>query len=153
MPLRPISSLVCGIGLLAAFALAPVVFPDAAFSLAMGNLVPLTVLLAAVYISFRNAFDSRGHLRLFWGLITASLAMWAFNLTCWAWYEVVVHRQIPEPYAGDVVLFLHVVPMMAAVAVRPSEGDGNEGRFINTLNLLILLGWWVVIYAFFVFPD
>ncbi|MFZ3341906.1 MAG: HAMP domain-containing sensor histidine kinase [Terriglobales bacterium] len=153
MSLRPISSLLCGISLLAAFALAPVVFPDAGFRLALGDLVPLAVLLAAVYFSFQNALDSRGHRRLFWGLITASLAMWAFNLSCWAWYEVVLHRPMPEPYAGDVVLFLHVVPMMAAVAVRPSDGDGNEGRFINTLNLLILLGWWVVIYAFFVFPD
>jgi len=153
VPLRPISSLVCGIGLLAAFALAPMVLPGDLFRVAMGNLVPLAVMLAAIYFSFRNAFDSRGHLRLFWGLITASLAMWGFNLTCWGWYEVILRKPMPEPYAGDIVLFLHVVPMMAAVAVRPSDGDGNEGRFINTLNLLILLGWWVVVYAFFVFPD
>jgi signal transduction histidine kinase len=51
------------------------------------------------------------------------------------------------------VLFLHVVPLMAAVAIRPSDADGNDGRLINALNTLILLGWWVVVYAFFVFPD
>ena len=151
--LRPISSLACGIGLLAAFAVAPIVLQSTAFSVAMGNLVPLTVMLAAIYLSFRNAFDSRGHVRLFWGLVTASLAMWGFNLTCWGWYEVVLRRPVPDPYAGDVVLFLHVVPLMAAVAIRPSDADGSDGRLINALNTLILLGWWVVVYAFFVFPD
>ena len=153
MPLRPISSIVCGIGLLAAFALAPVVFPAAAFRVAMGDLVPLAILVAATYFSFRNTVDSRGHLRLFWGLITASLVMWSFNQVCWAWYEVILSKAMPDPYAGDIVLFLHVVPLMAAVALRPSDSDGSEGRFINTLNVLILLGWWVVVYAFFVFPD
>ena len=151
--LRPISSLACGIGLLAAFAVAPIVLQSTAFSVAMGNLVPLTVMLAAIYLSFRNAFESRGHVRLFWGLVTASLAMWGFNLTCWGWYEVVLRRPVPDPYAGDVVLFLHVVPLMAAVAIRPSDADGSDGRLINALNTLILLGWWVVVYAFFVFPD
>src|SRR3984885_4300796 len=129
------------------------VLPSTAFRVAMGNLVPLTVMLAATYVSFRNALESRGHVRLFWGLITASLAMWSFNLTCWGWYEVALRKPVPDPYAGDIVLFLHVVPLMAAVAIRPSDADGNDGRLINALNTLILLGWWVVVYAFFVFPD
>ena len=66
-----ISALVFGIGLLLAFALAPVVFPDPFFRVAMGDLVPLLVILAAFAVSARNAFDSRGHTRLFWALITA----------------------------------------------------------------------------------
>ena len=153
MALRPIPAVVCGIGLLAAFALAPLVFHGSAIGVALGDLVPLAVLGAATYFSFRNSLDSRGHLRLFWGLITASLAMWFFNLACWAVYELILHKLLPDPFPGDIVLFLHIVPMMAAVALRPSDLDGNEGRFLNTLNVLILLGWWVVVYAFFVFPD
>ena len=142
-----------GIGLLVAFALAPMVFHEAAFRVAMGDLVPLGVLGAATYFSLRNSLDTHGHTRLFWGLITASLAMWWFNLAGWAAYEVILHRTIPDPYPGDIILFLHIVPMMAAVALRPSDLDGNDGRFLNTLNVLILLGWWLVVYAFFVFPD
>ena len=142
-----------GVGLLVAFALAPLVFRGAEFRVAMGDLVPLAVLGAAVYISLRNSLDSQGHTRLFWGLITASLAMWWFNLGCWAVYEVVLHRPVSDPFPGDVVLFLHIVPMMAAVVLRPTELDGNDGRFLNTLNVLILLSWWLVVYAFFVFPD
>lgn len=153
MALRPKTAAVYGIGLLAAFAFAPLLLAGNIFRLAIGDLVPLAVLGAATYYSVRNSVDSRGHVRLFWGLVSASLAMWFINLICWAVYELVLRRPIPSPFPGDIVLFLHIVPMMAAVVLRPSELDGNEGRVISTLNVLILLGWWVVVYAFFVFPD
>jgi signal transduction histidine kinase len=151
--LRPISAVVYAFGLLAVFALAPLLIRDPGFRVALGDLVPLAVLLAATYFSLRNSLDSGGQTRLFWSLITASLAMWALNLACWAVYEIILSRPIPDPFPGDIVLFFHIVPLMAAVALRPGEKDGNEVRFINTLNVLILLGWWVVVYAFFVFPD
>ena len=45
----------------------------------MGNLIPLLVILAAFAVSAANAFDSRGHTRLFWGLMAAGMIMWCFN--------------------------------------------------------------------------
>jgi signal transduction histidine kinase len=146
--------LLWGVGLLAAFALAPIVFPNPKFRVAMGDLVPLLVISAAFVVSTRNAFDSRGHTRLFWSLVAASMAMWCFSQSCWAWYEVVVDRKpLPDPFPGDIVLFLHVVPIMAAVAIRPHRADEREGMLPSALNVLILLVWWVVVYAFFVFPE
>ena len=153
MSLRPISLLVCGIFLLLAFALAPAVFPSEAFRVAMGDLVPLVVLAAAFVLSAKNAFDSRGHTRLFWGLMTASMAMWCFNQACWTWFEMVIRKPLPDPFIGDIVLFMHVVPMMAAVAIRPHEADKNEGMLPSVLNVLILIVWWIVVYAYFVFPQ
>ena len=145
---RPhISLLLCGVGLLLAFVLAPVVFPSPLFRVAMGDLVPLLVIGAASIVSARNAFDSRGHTRLFWSLMTAGMAMW------WVWLEVVVRKPLPDPFAGDIVLFLHVVPIMAAVSIRPQESEEREGMLPSALNVIILLVWWVVVYAFFVFPE
>jgi len=129
------------------------VFPNPFFRVAMGDLIPLLVITAAFILSARNAFDSRGHTRLFWSLMTAGMVMWGFNQACWAWFEVVVRRPVPEPFQGDIVLFLHVVPIMAAVAIRPHQGDEREGMLLSALNVLILLVWWVVVYAFFVFPE
>jgi len=119
----------------------------------MGDLVPLLVIVATFSVSARNAFDSRGHTRLFWSLVAAGMAMWAFNQASWAWFEVVVRKPLPDPFQGDIVLFLHVVPIMAAVAIRPHQADESEGMLPSTLNVLILLLWWVVVYAFFVFPE
>jgi signal transduction histidine kinase len=148
-----ISPLVCGVGLLLAFALAPALFPGAMFRLAMGDGIPLLVLAAALILSARNAFDGRGHTRLFWSLMATGIGMWSFNQACWLWFEVVVRKPLPDPFQGDVVLFLHVVPIMAAVAIRPHQADEREGMLPSTLNVLILLVWWVVVYAFFVFPE
>src|SRR5580700_3601262 len=146
--------LLWGVGVLVAFALAPVMFPNPRFRVAMGDLVPLLVISAAFVVSIRNAFDSRGHTRLFWSLVAASMAMWCFSQSCWAWYEVVINRHpLPDPFEGDIVLFLHVVPIMAAVAIRPHQADEREGMLPSALNVLILLVWWVVVYAFFVFPE
>ena len=148
-----ISSLLTGVGLLLAFALASAVFPNPSFRVAMGDLVPLLVIVAACIVSARNAFNSRGHTRLFWSLVTAGAAMWAFNQASWAWFEVVIRKPLPDPFQGDIVLFLHVVPIMAAVAIRPHQADEREGMLPSAVDVLILLVWWVVVYAFCVFPE
>ena len=151
--LRSISGLICGLAFLLAFALAPVVIHGAAFRLALGDLVPLLVLSVTCFLSLRNAVDSHGHPRLFWSLFTAGMVMWWINQASWTWYEVIVRQPLPDPFSADIVLFLHVVPFIAAVAIRPHDLDDKESMLISTVNIFILLVWWVVVYAFFVFPD
>src|SRR6059058_4887713 len=43
--------------------------------------------------------------------------------------------------------------MMAAVAVRPHRPLEQHKPYFSTLNFLMLLVWWVFLYAFIVFPD
>jgi signal transduction histidine kinase len=142
-----------GAALLAGFVLAPLVIPGAYFQTAMGDLVPLVVVGATIILTFRNAIESRGPTRLFWWLMTAAMGMWWFNQASWAWFEVVLRRPVPDPYFGDVVLFLHAVPLMAAMALRPQQGSESEGMLGSGVNMVILLVWWVVVYAFVIFPD
>src|SRR5260370_21176663 len=85
--------------------------------------------------------------------VAGGRAMWVLNRACGLAVEVVVRKPLPDPFAGDIVLFLHVVPIMAAVSIRPHEADEREGMLPSALNVLILLVWWVVVYAFFVFPE
>ena len=150
---RQISFLLCGLGLLVGFVLIPHVFPSPFLRTAMGDLVPLLVTVATTLLTLRNAFDSRGHARLFWSLMTVGMAMWTFNQAAWTWFEVLLRKPLPDPFIGDVVLFLHVVPIMAAVALRPNQVDDRQGMLPSTLNVLILLVWWLFVYAFAVFPD
>ena len=142
-----------GAALLVGFALGPLVIPGAYFRTAMGDLVPLVVVTATIILTFRNGLESRGHTRLFWWLITTAMGMWWFNQASWAWFEVVLRGKVPDPFFGDVVLFLHSVPIMAAVAIRPQQGSETEGMLGSAVNVLILLVWWVVVYAFVIFPD
>jgi signal transduction histidine kinase len=153
MALRPISSLACGIALVGGFILGPLVFPNLYFRVAMGNLIPLLVGTVTLILAVRNTLDSRGNTRLFWGLMTAGLAMWWFNQAGWTWFEVVLRQPVPDPFYGDIILFLHAVPFMAAVSIRPQKTDESEGMLPSALNVIILLVWWIVVYAFAVFPD
>jgi signal transduction histidine kinase len=151
---RQNSFLLGGLGLLLAFWLAPLAFTNPHFRVAMGDLVPLLVITIACVICVRSAFDSRGHTRLFWSLLATSMAMWCFSQSCWLWYEVVINQTpLPNPFPGDIILFLHIVPIMAAVAIRPHKADARDGMLPSALNVLILLIWWIVVYAFFVFPE
>jgi signal transduction histidine kinase len=153
MRVRPISALVCGTSLLGAFALAPRVIPSPWFRTVVGDLVPLLVITATMVVTLRNALDSRGHTRLFWGLMTAAMSLWWFNQASWAWYELWLRQPLPDPNVGDVVLYLHMVPMMAALLLRPREAAAGEPMLLSVLNVLMLMVWWVVVYAFVIFPD
>jgi signal transduction histidine kinase len=153
MPRSQISALFGGLGILLAFALVPGIFPVPWLRLAIGDLFPLLLLLGASILCATNSYNSRGHTRLFWSLMTTGMAMWCFNQACWAWFELVLRTPLPDPFQGDIVLYLHVVPLMAAVAIRPHQADEREGTLPSALNVFMLLVWWVVVYAFFVFPE
>lgn len=153
MPKRPIAWLAGSVALVLFYGLGPLTVHDPYLRIVLGDVVPFIVGMGTLILSARNAIDSRGHTRLFWGLMTAGIAMWWFNQGGWVWYEVVLRRQLPDPFEGDIVLFLHFVPLMAAAAIRPQHKDSNDGMLPSALNVIILLVWWVVVYAFLVFPE
>ncbi|HEY1271230.1 MAG TPA: HAMP domain-containing sensor histidine kinase [Terriglobales bacterium] len=107
----------------------------------------------ATLVMVWNARSARGRQRGFWTLMTAGFALWLGTIVGWAYYEVVLRRELPDPFAGDVILFLHVVPIMAAVGLRPHVAERDERLHLNALNFLMLLVWWIFLYLFVVFPD
>ena len=153
MNTRQISAAVCALGLLSAFALMPLVARGSFLQTAAGDLAPLTVILVTLILTLRNAYDSHGSTRLFWALMTVGIAMWCFNLAAWAWFEVWLRHDLPDPYYGDIVLFLHAVPIMAAVLVQSRNKADDAHNLSGMLNIGMLLVWWMVLYAFIVFPH
>ncbi len=120
--------------------------------LAFGDVAQFLLLFIAFLLMLANAASTRGQTRLFWGLMAVGCLFWAGNLFLWTLYEVIWRRPIPDPFIGDAILFVHVVPFMAAVALRPHQSEGKK-LYFSTLNFLMLLVWWVFLYAFIVFPD
>ncbi|MGH9544709.1 MAG: sensor histidine kinase [Terriglobales bacterium] len=120
--------------------------------LAFGDIAQFSLLFLAFLLMLANAVSTRGQIRLFWGLMAVGCLLWSANLALWTLYEVIWRRSLPEPFLGDVILFVHVVPFMAAVALRPHQQEEKK-LYFSTLNFLMLLVWWVFLYAFIVFPD
>jgi signal transduction histidine kinase len=117
-----------------------------------GDVAGLVLLLAASGAMLRNAV-TQPRARSFWFLLTAGCSMWAINQSGWTWFEVITRQGLPDPFVGDVILFLHIVPIMAAVALRPHRPPKDRKVLLDALNILMLLVWWVFLYLFIVFPD
>lgn len=117
------------------------------------DLYGLLLMLVAAGIALANAVRRPRQERGFWALLVLGFSLWIANQAAWTVWENILRRPIPDPFFYDVVLFFHVVPMIAAVAWRP-DLTGREGRILlNAMNFLMLFGWWVFLYAFIVFPH
>ena len=80
------------------------------------------------------------------------LGMWLFSQVLWTYFEVYLRHEAPNPFAGDVILFLHVVPMMAAVAIQPHLPKDERTIRVGSLDFALLLTSWLFLYLFVVIP-
>src|SRR5229473_2533858 len=120
---------------------------------AFGDIFGLLVVAAAAAIALANALSKPGMERSFWALLALGLFLWTFNQAAWALCETILHRPVPDPYFADIILFFHLVPMIAAVVWRPDLLRKESTFHLSTLHFLTLLVWWIFLYAYIVFPD
>ncbi|MGA9389575.1 MAG: GGDEF domain-containing protein [Candidatus Sulfotelmatobacter sp.] len=78
--------------------------------------------------------------------------MWLCTQVLWTYFEVFLRQEVPNPFVADVVLFLHIVPMMAALAVQPHMKQNNHSLWRGSLDFFLLLTWWLYLYLFIVIP-
>ena len=100
-----------------------------------------------------TAFSAQGAHRRFWVLMAAGIMLLASNQASWVYCEVLRHAPVPDPWFRDIYLFLHLVPMIAAAALRPHRAEGKPKFRVGTLDFFLLLVWWIFLYAFVVFPS
>ena len=119
---------------------------------AISDLVQLALLSLAVFSCLSAAISSAGRTRLFWSLMGVGVACWLTYQALWTYFEVVRREDVPSLFIGDAVLFLHIVPMMAALGLQPNvEQDDRELR-LGSLDFALLLFWWVYLYVYSVIP-
>lgn len=90
--------------------------------------------------------------RAFWILMTAGMVFWLAYQVMWNYFEVVKGQEVPNPFAGDVVLFLHLVPMIAALALVPHLSEEDRDARIRMLDFALLFIWWLFLYIYAVIP-
>jgi signal transduction histidine kinase len=118
-----------------------------------GDITALAMIGMATAVMVLNALRNRGQTRGFWTLMAAGCLLWTTNQALWTLYEAFLRKELPDPFIGDIILFAHVVPFMAAVALRPHRPQEEQKLYFTTLNFLMLLIWWMFLYTFIVFPD
>jgi diguanylate cyclase (GGDEF)-like protein len=142
-----------GIGALVCFHAAISIFAPRGFALtAFGDILQNSVLLFATIGFLTNLRIACPKARLFWSLMGLGLGMWLIAQVMWTYIEVYLRHEAPNPFVGDVILFLHVVPMMAAVAIQPHVRQQDRAVRAGTLDFALLLTWWLFLYLFVVIP-
>ena len=120
---------------------------------AIGDVFVLFLMLSGGIVMLANARSASRIERRFWGLMAFGFFLWSFNQAAWAYHEGILRLEIPDPYFADIILFFHLVPFMAAMAWRPDLTRAQSRFQLSALNFLMLMVWWIFLYAFIVFPH
>jgi signal transduction histidine kinase len=137
---------------LGAYALCGMVVPPGPKLTLIGNVLQCVAPLLANAGLLLNAGSPHWRRNAFWMLLALGCTMWMGGQLLWTYYEVVIEKPVPNPFAGDVVFFLHTVPMIAALALVPDARRSARSLRFGYLDFLLLVTWWLYLYAVVVLP-
>jgi len=137
---------------LLAFTVAALVLPQSYALTALTDLIDAALLVSGLVALLPLALRTQGRHRLFWSLIVFGTMLYLSYQMFWVYYEVLLRKDVPDLFWGDAILFLHIVPLMAAAALRPHlRRDEYSGR-LGRLDFALLAMWWFYLYVLIVIP-
>ncbi|HXC44039.1 MAG TPA: histidine kinase dimerization/phospho-acceptor domain-containing protein, partial [Candidatus Dormibacteraeota bacterium] len=137
---------------LAALVLAALILPKSFRLTALSDVIQSLLLFSCTVSFVPRALHSRGRLRLFWILMVSGMGFWLFYQLFWTYYEVWLRAEVPDLFAADIILFLHIVPLMAALALRPHAPPDDYSARLRRLDFVLMLVWWIYLYVLIVIP-
>jgi diguanylate cyclase (GGDEF)-like protein len=111
------------------------------------SLLALTLIVATL-----NAAQGHRRLKLFWSLQAFATALSLIGQLLWMGYEVILRKEVPNPFIGDIFLFLAEVPLVAGLLLQPHLEERSERSRVGLVDFLLLLVWWLYLFLFFVIP-
>jgi diguanylate cyclase (GGDEF)-like protein len=118
----------------------------------IGDLTQCLLLSVVLSCLLANAKQTEQRTKFFWTLLALGCGFWLVAQILWTYFEVLLGREVPNPFVGDVVLFLHLVPTMAALALQPDRDRREPSSHVGSLDFTLLLLWWLYLYLFVVIP-
>jgi PAS domain S-box-containing protein len=120
--------------------------------LSYGGISYFLLLLLATGFAIRNAIQNTLGSRPFWVLLAIGYSLWTLDQSIFLYHQFVLHTQVPDDSIADPVLFLHIVPFMAAVATLPTPHIAGPRLYRVLSNFLLFLFLWGFLYFYAVFP-
>jgi len=109
------------------------------------------LLLTATVFASRNAVQNTLRSRPFWILLTIGYGLWALHQFLNIYYELGLHTEVPDSSLSDPILFLHVAPFLAAVAILPHQASSDRmprpgilGSLFASFVIVSLYGFTVI---------
>jgi diguanylate cyclase (GGDEF)-like protein len=110
------------------------------------------LMLSAALVFMENVSTNTGRTRLFWMLLAACWGIRIAGQALWMYFDVVLRKEAPNPFVGDILLFLSNIPVLAALLLQPHVGPVEGRKSQGTVDFLLLLLWWLYLYLFIVIP-
>jgi len=117
----------------------------------IGDTLQVGLVAMAAILAFQNFLQSRSRTRIFWFLIFAGSLLWSISNAIWAVYELWLARPVPDLAVIDILLFIKVVPLTAAVAIAPHNQEEQHFRAFGLLDVFVLMVFSLYLFAFGVF--
>jgi PAS domain S-box-containing protein len=108
------------------------------------------LLVLAACFAIRNGIQNTLGSRPFWVFLAMGYGLWSLHQSIYLYYELGL--QIEVPTSSDLVLFLHIVPFMAALATLPHQKPSEHRPYRAILDCLLLFFFWSFLYGYTVFP-
>lgn len=153
LPSRKIFSIAAiWVFVLGVYALAPLALRNEQSLRTFGDVAQCLVPLLANAGLLLNAGTPHWRRNVFWMLLAMGCTLWMIGQFQWTYYEVYLHKDLPDLYPGDVTFFLRGIPMVAALALRPHLNRSELRLRFGYLDFVLLLSWWMFLYAYTVLP-
>jgi signal transduction histidine kinase len=137
------------IPVMVAVSLLGAVFLPNGFALAaIGDFLQVALVATATFLSFRNAAATHSRVRAFWLLICFGCGMWLASLSIWSVYELYLHKPAPDLPFADLLLFLKLVPLTAAIVLEPQHPSASRFRAFGLLDVSILIIYSLYLFSF-----
>ena len=120
--------------------------------LSYGSISYFLLLLLAAGFAIRNGIQNTLGSRPFWVLLALGSSLWVLDQWIFLYHQFFLHTEVPDNSIADPVLFLHLVPFMAAVATLPTRHSSGPRLYRVLSNSLLFLFFWGFLYAYAVFP-
>ncbi len=99
-----------------------------------------------------NAVSPDWQKRAFWMLLAFGCSLWMAGQTFWTYVALYEHRPVSSIFTGDVLFFLHTVPMIAALTVQPHRPSDSRRMPFGYVDFGVIVSWWLYLYVFAVIP-
>jgi signal transduction histidine kinase len=130
---------------------AALVLPRGSQLAVLGDLLESALFGAFTLLALQNTLRSRAQVRAFWFLLFMGAALWLGSLVIWSTQELWFKRTVADAPLTDILLFLGLVPLVAATAVEPQREHDSRFRSFGLLDLSILILYSLYLFAFFVY--
>ncbi len=140
------------LALTALHALAALLLPRGFALTFISDMTQLVLLASGAAVLALNIFATHGRVRWFWVFMSLGNGLWLLYQVLWNYFEIGLRQEVPDLFLIDIVLFLHIVPMIAAVALQPHRQEDERVVRFGSMDFTLLLIWWIFLYLFAVVP-